>query len=151
MLKQFRPNDDSINSSSVLLRVSLLNALKSCFGKDLRSSRLGLRHLDKSIYIDQMIRWLANFSSEQFYILSLDSLGRDAKSAMSGLLQFLEINSSHSEVELAILDLHSKRLQNPNSLRPDMPLKTATLLREYLSPYDKQLNAFLQKHNLSVH
>ena len=39
----------------------MYEALCSCFGDDLRSSKLGARHLDISIYVDQLQRWYLNF------------------------------------------------------------------------------------------
>ncbi len=46
---------------SIMSSATMYEALCSCFGDDLRSSKLGARHLDKSIYVDQLQRWYLNF------------------------------------------------------------------------------------------
>ncbi len=71
--------------------------LKRCFGASIQSKTLGLRHVDKSIYVDQLFRWYLNFPSTNFYILTLEEWEQDPVGQYTQLLKFINPNYYVSE------------------------------------------------------
>ena len=69
-----------------------LHQLKRCFGASIQSTTLGLRHVDKSIYIDQIFRWYLNFPSTNFYILTIEEWEQDPFGHYTQLLKFINPN-----------------------------------------------------------
>lgn len=65
------------------------DALSTCFRGELRSSKLGLRHVDKGIYFDQLYRWFANFDSRSFMILNLEDFSKKTDFYLLKVLNFI--------------------------------------------------------------
>jgi hypothetical protein len=76
----------------------LYRALRACFGAQLRSAKLGLRHLDKGIYVDQLERWWSNFPRENFHIMFLRDWERNSTAEFEKLLMFFYA-PSHVEID----------------------------------------------------
>lgn len=71
----------------------LYNANKRCFGANLRSPALGTRHIDKGIYIDQLLRWYASFNPTQFYVGTLEAFAREPREQFQDILDFVAVPS----------------------------------------------------------
>ena len=127
-------------------------ALKVCFGPHLRSRTLGSRHIDKSIYVDQINRWFDNFPRHNFHFISLHSWEHNSTDEYQKLARFLfENNEDHIHVLQPLLD--RKRLVKPNarSQYPSQQLNHTfrQLLYNYFRPYNDQLYQLINI-NLSV-
>ncbi len=136
--------------------------LSVCFGKNLRSKELGLRHLDKGIYAEQLHRWFLRFPREKFFILFLEEWKKNPSGIFVQLLTFLGLNDSISSKENCSLsslsndnslcnssysktiDFTKKRLELPNSKTIQLlsPSLTSTLQKFY-RPYNKELEILL--------
>ncbi|KAJ1442946.1 P-loop containing nucleoside triphosphate hydrolase protein, partial [Ochromonadaceae sp. CCMP2298] len=80
---------------------ALLRAIKICFGAHLRSAQLGLRHLDKSIYIDQLLRWFSLFDPRRFHFLSLENFAQNPQKEFGSLLTFLHNSTAGINAQVA--------------------------------------------------
>jgi hypothetical protein len=89
----------SKQSSAQLSQVEavLYVASKRCFGSKLRSPTLGGRHIDKGVYIDQIIRWYASFRKEQFHFIPLERFSVDPRNQFQDLLDFLQVPSGEKK------------------------------------------------------
>lgn len=72
----------------------LYSANKRCFGTHLRSPALGTRHIDKGVYIDQIIRWYASFKPFQFHVGTLESFALAPVERLQDILDFLAVPSA---------------------------------------------------------
>lgn len=113
------------------IRHAEFDVLKTCFGSEFRSSKLGLRHIDKGVYSDQFLRWFVNFDPWQFHVLRLEDVTRDAEHAMSSLMAFLHLPQ---EGDLRNIYFHW-RLSNNNSLQSNI---SSELLRRLQTFYNKE-------------
>ena len=69
--------------------------LKKCFGKyNYRGSHLGKRHIDKSIYVDQLLRWFENFNPKNFKIIIFEEWIKNPLQSYIDIVHFLEQNIS---------------------------------------------------------
>ncbi len=113
----------------------LLEGLNSCYGKkQVRSRELGLYHVDKSIYVDQILRWWINFPlSEQFIIMRSETFFTQPSQTIQVIHALLRSNhSSHSSPSITA---KAKRLFHPNSLAEDHTLSNE-IVREYYKYFD---------------
>ena len=69
--------------------------LRHCFGDKFRSPSLGLMHIDKGIYGDQLARWLQNFPKASFYVTSLERYTADRPGELKRMLSFLGADRAH--------------------------------------------------------
>lgn len=69
----------------------LYSANKKCFGTQLRSPTLGTRHIDKGVYIDQILRWYASFKPSQFYIGTLETFTAAPRDRFQDVLDFMAV------------------------------------------------------------
>lgn len=149
-------------STSEASRNKLFFNLKTCFGPQLfRSPLLGLRHIDKGVYIDQIYRWMVNFRITQFHLSTLEKFSSDPKKEFQKILRFLTVSSTSNYLENKkmgnsvsldpVVDkivFSRKRLEKPNflSMRPDnnlsSPEKKEFLLKlkRFYSVYNEKLN-----------
>lgn len=85
-------NMTSIKSNVTVTSKKLYKSLQYCFGSTmLRSPTLGIRHVDKSIYWDQILRWKISFqdNNQQFYITTLEAWMENPIAAITNLSTFL--------------------------------------------------------------
>lgn len=128
------------------------NLLHKCFGNHFRSPRLGLRHLDKGIYVDQMLRWLINFNPHQFMIITTQQLKLYPVKTLENILTFvLGENKTVTRDELQQIDFAGKeRLVQPNNLAESpvniMNGSMMDMLRGYYEDYDRALFQLLDCH-----
>lgn len=144
-----------------------LQQLRRCFGAALHSNTLGLRHVDKSIYYDQIFRWYLNFPPENFYVTSIEEWEQDPLEQYMQLLKFINPNyyvpeSSKSELQrlLTTKVTHSIEPTYTHSLSPILTHIHWQLLEKpnvysrnssYLEPqFKKKLNVFFCKYQLEL-
>lgn len=119
--------------------------LHKCFGNSFRSPSLGLRHLDKGIYIDQVLRWLINFGRHQFLIVTTQQLKLYPAETLDHILTYvLRKNKKVAREELQQIDFEGKlRLVRPNKISENhinrMNMSVLTMLRTYYEDYDQAL------------
>lgn len=107
-------------------REVLHKATTECFGDLLRSTKLGRRHIDKSVYIDQLVRWLSNFDRGQFHFIAMKDLAKQPAVEMKKLLVFL--GSSSAEEAQEMLNAAARGVIQQSKVKPfevEMPA-TAT-------------------------
>lgn len=134
-----------------------LGALKMCFGPAaFRSSALGLRHVDKSIYFDQLARWLLHFPLKHFVFVANADLQRDTGASLVAILKKLhpqfalrqgdwqrQLNAALSNGSTHNGDL-PHHLHRPNKLHQRLSRNNETFLRQTLfRPYDDALQQLL--------
>jgi hypothetical protein len=141
--------DIALTSPTLLRhRNHLFPALQTCFGEELRSKSLGLRHVDKSIYYDQLVRWLLNFHPNQFIFLPTTALHNAPHASMHQLLSWLQPRLRRDMVES--IDYSNVKLSSPNRRRSQtaatqlLPAKEMhTRLQRFFKPYDLALKNLL--------
>jgi hypothetical protein len=138
----------------------------------LRSPSLGQRHIDKGVYIDQILRWYASFSPTQFHFMSLEDFSRYPRHGMKALLRFLQVDpgssgsggeesrSEHRQGKVENggdvggeyaafvdgLDFSKRRLERPNARMTSLsalPEADLAALREFYAPYKALLRSLL--------
>lgn len=136
-----------------------LSALKTCFGpRAFQSPSLGLRHVDKSIYFDQLARWLLHFPSKHFVLLATADLERNTADSLLTVLRELHPQFSQREADwrrqlnaaVNNRSMHSsglpQHLHRPNQLYARLPRENETFLRQLVfRPYDEALQQLLVK------
>jgi len=126
-----------------------------CFGSLLRSPLLGGRHIDKGVYIDQILRWYASFAPHQFHFIPLDQFASSPVSEFRALLEFMATPTSSdigagtsttttttNNPSPSTIDFTKKRLETPNTLMPvfsTIPHVDVEFLYEYYQPYNELL------------
>ena len=141
----------------------LYDSLVHCFGPSMfRSPTLGGRHIDKGVYVDQLMRWRTLFKPEQFLIQTMESWESDPLGSLRRLLGFLSLNiSGYSKylsgdakmsnqesnlVEAVKLMLKQKKLVTQNSRRvPLPPGDFREDLRRFYHPYNVLLEELLEE------
>jgi Sulfotransferase domain len=143
-------------------------ALKQCFGRNLRSTSLGSRHLDKGIYYDQLLRWRDNFPSKNFHITSLERWAKNASVEYEKLLSFIFTNSQDSlssssptspsspsirhHIDVSNKLFERKRLVKPNKLSSErdnqLTPEFREVLEEFYQPYNEKLRTILDTDSL---
>lgn len=133
----------------------LYQALVKCFGSDLRSKTLGHRHIDKGIYVDQVLRWLDNFRMDQFLFISLKDMHARPQETFQKVLDFMEVIPSDGRIErlpgeldpiVSTIEFGRVRLQKPNMFTADVPDYFKKILYEYFAPYNEMLSSLLRLH-----
>jgi hypothetical protein len=104
----------------------LISGYERCFGgvKELRHKNLGFAHLDKSIYIDQLLRWLLTFHSKHFIFILSD----DFFSFPSHMMKLLYLKLLSSPFSSPSLPLSSKG-QTISEKKQNKGIKEENLLR----------------------
>jgi hypothetical protein len=106
-------NNINNNNNNIYNNNLYFQALKKCFGNKLRSKTLGLRHIDKGIYIDQIIRWIGNFDNLNNYLfISFKDFSKNTKKIYKKILKFLNVNDD--EKILKNISFNIKKLKNMN-------------------------------------
>jgi hypothetical protein len=153
----------SLTPTLLLFYREIFDAMtRKCFGSMLRAKQLGLRHIEKSIYYDQILRWFLNFSPGQFVFLSLSDIASSPRQMLSQLFHDMHVDDivcekikkaepERVEVEgveemcdpLDIIDYDNlTRLSKPNRKSSNVELSDADKLslRVYFEPYDTFLH-----------
>jgi hypothetical protein len=148
------------------------SALSKCFGSEWRSPRLGDRHIDKSIYVDQLHRWFANFPPSE-----IESNRRGAALPQDerfgayfvSALEVLASPVTQTQMLTQLLDflykdrgMHIVRPKGTPALpaqgylvKPNAHAQTTEnapseallqKLRAFYAPYTEQVNALLKEH-----
>lgn len=120
--------------------------LQNCFGKEFRSGKLGLRHIDKSIYVDQLDRWLQNFRRDQFIIISYEDWMENPLKHYERLISFLGQQlvgprGFNSYEDLSFLN--KNYLSTTNKQKTSLPPELSQELECYFRPYNERLNMLL--------
>jgi hypothetical protein len=137
----------AVPAETAALEALVHSASTRSFGDQVRSPALGRRHLDKGVYIDQVLRWYASFNPAQFHFMTLEQFSRVSQQAMEELLEFMETpymeqRASHTQFATS-LDYTKRRLERPNSRMPPfdtLPEQVRAGLQEYYEPYNALLN-----------
>ena len=137
----------------------LFDRLEECFGSLFRSSRLGGRHLDKGVYVDQLQRWFSQFPRENFFITStkrfysgpgeylrlLAFIGAEAEGAGAG--GGGQQGGVQTKILAALMSRNSSRarLVSPNALAFADPPSARLLqsLQDFYRSHNERLRAFL--------
>ena len=106
------------------MRLRLKRSLKYCFGSSMvRSSKLGLRHVDKGVYVDQLYRWFVNFDRQNIIVETVDSWTDKTNFTTSFILSFQRIlsfmNIKDDDTKL-LLHQPQRSLLNPNKIWRDI-------------------------------
>lgn len=149
-------NSSSItNTTPTVSRHNYFQTLQTCFGpNNFRSSKLGGRHIDKGIYIDQITRWTLNFPSppslDNFHFIFYEHWKENPREEMNKLLMFLAPNDDIKDrllfaEEGSGISYVSKRLVKPNKISRSMNMSTSlrSKLQEFYNPYNELLDKFL--------
>jgi hypothetical protein len=102
---------------SRLASARLKIALWNCFGAaNLRTGNiLGLRHVDKGVYVDQFFRWFMNLDASTFYISYIEDWNDFAESCFADLIEFLRPRSDKK------LSLIHDRAENISYILRNLP------------------------------
>jgi hypothetical protein len=142
----FELRDDKRAPMPSTLSSLYLEALRICFGNDIRKASLGHRHVDKSIYADQLRRWFANFNRSMFYIMDYRNFEETPREELAKVTSFfIDDHQARNRSLLALrrLPLNASRLVNPNHLRVDLPSDFKQNLLEYFQYYDQDLHKLI--------
>ena len=104
--------------------LKLKGSLKYCFGSSMvRSSKLGMRHVDKGVYVDQLYRWFINFDSQNVLIELIDSwtdrnnvISNSFLSSFRRILRFMNVQSGIDEMIRRLQQQQERRLLSPNRI-----------------------------------
>lgn len=136
-------------------------ATAQCFGTKLRSPSLGNRHIDKGVYVDQVLRWFVSFRPDQFHFTTLERFSQDPAAEILRLLQFMDVpaedensgvnpdNGTH-KAYMQALQLNIRRLEKPNNRMPNFSAIPEQDLAELKSFYDPYNALLLNGINISV-
>jgi hypothetical protein len=80
----------SAAASAADIEIALYSANRRCFGSEWRSPKLGGRHIDKGVYVDQIARWYASFRPDQFHVIRIEEFTRQPERVFRELLAFLD-------------------------------------------------------------
>lgn len=137
------------NQSTLLTemqRQTYLDTLEKCFGSNFREASLGLRHVDKGVYFDQIKRWTANFPRHNFHFIKYSEFKENPFSEIGKLLRFLYRDIGIEKV-YEIMDnvnrdiLNKTRLVSPNSLSRNITINDN--LKQSLEMFYSQYNKLL--------
>lgn len=124
---QFALEKSAESRSLSLAHDTYFKALKHCFNEEkymFRSPKLGLRHLDKSVYVDQLHRWFFNFpkTADNYMILRSGSSSRhkwvgqamDEVGRLNSILSFMDVSPLVKKSEAAVtnMSMHGNLSQN---------------------------------------
>lgn len=118
--------------------------LQHCYGHLYRHKSLGYKHFDKSIYIDQLIRWFIIYPphSSQFIFLSSSLLLTQTKQSIVQLLSWLLPNETIEFQQIINqINLNKQLLKDPNQLSKQYRLSSEIIqsIDNYYQPYEYAL------------
>jgi hypothetical protein len=114
-----------------MLRTKESEIINNCFGKHLRSSNLGNRHIDKGIYSSQLYRWFLNFNESNFFITRFEDFVTDTDRIYKSLIKYL----GHSE---QTFQFEHKLLTN-NTRKRNLDAYMVRKLKCFYQPYNAEL------------
>lgn len=157
LFSPLRPPPTNVRVSGLhVLQYDHERALEHCFGAErFRSPSLGLRHWDKSIYVDQFVRWALYFPIEHFIVVASSAYFASPKHVLRGLLSRLKsidrtANELQRDIQSALnaSSLASRRLRQPNALSSQPQNQLSSMdrraLEDYLTPYTELLKIVLK-------
>ena len=131
------------------LAVQLEQQTKVCFGKSLRSKSLGSRHVDKGVYVEQLVRWFVNFHPRQFAVVPLSKFAKAPLETLSFLLRFLELPDLDNGYPKNAADI--QKLKRPNNLSEIeenvLSNEERNQMHNFFTPYNVLLNLLLCTNN----
>jgi len=144
------PSDASpVQRDTSELESALYRANQHCFGAHLRSPTLGTRHVDKGLYVDQIMRWFASFRRDQFHFILLENFAKKPADQFQDLLDFMNIPIASAggiinsprvyDPIIPTLDFNKKRLETPNALMPawsTLNQSDIQFLYDFYQPYN---------------
>eukprot|EP01032_Pedospumella_encystans_P015487 gene15487-17709_t len=151
-LESQHPVTSALQQDTSELESALYQANQHCFGAHLRSPTLGTRHVDKGLYVDQIIRWFASFRRDQFRFMLLEKFSAEPADQFQDLLNFMNVpvqqtqNSTTYRVYDSIvqtLDFKKKRLETPNARMPawsTLNQSDIQFLYDFYRPYNSWLS-----------
>ena len=126
--------------------------LQKCFGADFRNPKLGFRHIDKGIYIDQLDRWLQNFHRKQFHIILYEEWITHPLQSYKEVMTFMgqEVTGPHGFHSLEDIEffLQKKFGVVDNLNRQDLPASLRQQVECFYKPYNIKLAQLLKGDNL---
>ena len=145
------------NSTTILSyreRQNNFNALKACFGDMFRSPELGVMHIDKGIYVDQLERWFDNFHPSSFFIESFENWSNDPISVYSRMVEFIgqEVIGQHGFKSPKELEFMTKSISNPttNVKKREISAELQQELECFYRPYNEQLHKLLGRELFEI-
>lgn len=126
-------------------------AVNTCFNDERLATRLlGLRHVDKSIYADQLLRWFLLFPNpERFLVLYLEEFAQSPHTQLSRVLKFMGVQTN--DLALQGISFRDKKLSQPNSIYRKLihDNHTISLIRvtldAFFAPYNVLTAALLRR------
>lgn len=126
--------------------------LQKCFGQDFRNPKLGLRHIDKGIYIDQLDRWLQNFHRKQFHIIFYEEWVKSPVQSYKDVMSFLGQESVGVDGFTSLDVIRNITLRKlgvvHNSKRQDLPPSFRQQVECFYKPYNVKLAHLLNTNNV---
>ena len=102
----------------------LKESLKCCFGpNEVRSSKLGLRHVDKGIYVDQLYRWFMNFDSRSIIMEAIETWTDEINvnnSFLFSVQRILRFINAENNVMDQVEQSYHRNLHTPNKIWRDI-------------------------------
>ena len=151
---------EGIRSDEILMSVQNRNdanihysTLRTCFGtSNWRSSQLGHRHIDKGIYLDQVLRWFEEFLPGRFLFLPVDGpngFKYAQKNVLQDIMLFLNLSFSSYHDIPENKEVYRKNI-NPNKFYRSAHnishlYKDLEMIREFYRPYNLLLEHLLSK------
>lgn len=145
------------NSTTILSyreRQNNFNALHSCFGDMFRSPKLGVMHIDKGIYVDQLERWFDNFHPSSFFIESFENWSRDPIAVYSRMVEFIgqSVIGPHAFSSAKQLEFMTRAISNPttNAKKSEISHELEQELECFYRPYNEQLHKLLGRELFEI-
>jgi hypothetical protein len=141
--------------ASLLTRKELssnFDSLQKCFGADFRNPKLGLRHIDKGIYKDQIDRWLQNFYKRQFLFIMYDDFSSNPLKVYQDIIEFMGQpligTGGFRTLDDIELFIHKTYGVVRNSRRQDISSAQRMEVECFYQPYNKQLAEILGRKEI---
>lgn len=126
--------------------------LQKCFGPDFRNPKIGLRHIDKGIYFDQLDRWLQNFHRKQFLIILYDEWISSPLQTYKDVMQFIgqELTGPYgfNSIEDVKNIIKKKHGVVHNTRRQDLLPSMRQEVECFYKPYNTQLALLLNRNSI---
>jgi hypothetical protein len=126
--------------------------LQKCFGADFRNPKLGLRHIDKGIYIDQLDRWLQNFHRNQFHIMFYEEWTLHPLQSYQEVMTFMgqEVTGAQGFHSLEDIEhfMQKKFGVVRNSKRKALPPSLRQEVECFYKPYNIKLAHLLNRNDM---
>eukprot|EP01031_Cornospumella_fuschlensis_P031664 gene31664-38267_t len=125
------------------------------------SKYMGLHHIDKGVYVDQVLRYVLNFKqkpSSKIFIMPTKMLEKNTRHALHLIMNHLYSNHSHigqdartrahiynlTHHEIDKIDVSVKMLNKPNSKYAQVNATVHKMLNDFYAPYDELLAHILK-------